>query len=149
MLFRSAEKLTAENNDLQQTVKAMPNSVDAKADDGDGMSAEELTARTMGGDLADEAKNAGVLPDIERAATADAQAETPAKKPTAKKSAAKSATAKPATAKASTAKSATVKASTAKKTTAAKSTGASKSTGSRATARKSTAKNTETKSDKE
>ncbi len=144
-----AEKLTAENNDLQQTVKAMPNSVDAKADDGDGMSAEELTARTMGGDLADEAKNAGVLPDIERAATADAQAETPAKKPTAKKSAAKSATAKPATAKASTAKSATVKASTAKKTTAAKSTGASKSTGSRATARKSTAKNTETKSDKE
>ncbi len=144
-----AEKLTAENNDLQQTVKATPNSVDAKADDGDGMSAEELTARTMGGDLADEAKNAGVLPDIERAATADAQAETPAKKPTAKKSAAKSATAKPATAKASTAKSATTKASTAKKTTAAKSTGASKSTGSRATARKSTAKNTETKSDKE
>ncbi len=145
-----AEKLTAENNDLQQTAKAMPNSVDAKADDGEGISEQETTARTMGGDIADEAKNAGALPDIERAAAADGTI----KKSAVRKPAAKSTTAKKTTAAKSTAAKSTpakkptsAKTTTAKKTTAAKSTAAKKPAG--ATAKKPTAKKPEAKSDKE
>ena len=134
-----AEKLTAENNDLQQTAKAMPNSVDAKADDGEGISEQETTARTMGGDIADEAKNAGALPDIERAAATDGTIKKSAvRKPAAKSTAAKKTTA---------AKSTAAKSTTAKKTTAAKSTAAKKPAG--ATAKKPTAKKPEAKSDKE
>ena len=145
-----AEKLTAENNDLQQTAKAMPNSVDAKADDGEGISEQETTARTMGGDIADEAKNAGALPDIERAAAADGTIKKSAvRKPAAKSTTAKKTTAAKSTAaKSTTAKKTTsAKTTTAKKTTAAKSTAAKKPAG--ATAKKPTAKKPEAKSDKE
>ena len=146
-----AEKLTAENNDLSETIEAVPSSVDADIDDNDGISAEELNARTMGGDIADEAKNAGVVPDPESVATLDVK---PIKKPAARKMPAKRETAGASVAKKTTAtkSSASSKTSTAKSsagTAAKKTTAAPKSTAAKPSTRKSSAKTTDAKSDKE
>lgn len=146
-----AERLTAENNDLSETVEAVPSSVDADIDDNDGISAEEINARTMGGDIADEAKNAGVVPDPESVATLDVK---PIKKPAARKMPAKRETAGASAAKktTSTKSTASAKPSTAKTsagTAAKKTTAAPKSTAAKPSTRKSSAKTTDAKSDKE